>query len=983
MPLPPSLQKSIPPLGKFGIWLGIKALTNNLTNSPELTESLATAGVGLTNLDGACEVIKNLISDNLSDSFKEFLSNAFSKNHNLQHAFQKGIANALDELKTKFLAEHKHTLSGDEPQQIKLFFESLAYHLKNELTTDAQINEYVQDRPAFFDNLIKTVHTLPGSGERAALDTVLLPELSVSTASQLAEYLVAQFEPTAQRSINEEFKTDDKSRTAYFIHLLEYSAKLSHDNNDLLEKVSQSLDDIGRQQQQHTDLLRQVAQAQQPIYDKLQKLNTGFKAFVSEFDQFKDRINTRLEPSLRLNTNYNHLDESFSYQYGLRYTSFISRDEEMDQLWNFLNGQPDRRMLWWLVTGPGGMGKSRLALELCLQARCVNRYVGFVESDQLSTFDWSQWRPDKPTLLVIDYVAAQAESTQKMIGQLSRSAQNGLLTQPVRVLLLEREIQVDRENRDDWWKSFSGDRDVAESSYVSGKPQEILALPAFSDADRWRIIEEVHQKEKVPLTADQRETIQSLAEIDPKGRPLFAFLAGMALAKGEDIRKWDVYDLLNNLLQREEREIWAKHPNWPDVRCREGHKNLLMLTTLTRGLTVTQLKELFKKAPAWLPDQKPDVSLYQRLSDIRKRILPNNTEENAYEGLQPDLVGEYYVLKRIEQLLGDDFTGESDVQALLQLAWNLSPEQTWWSIGRTVTDFNRFPEAHKYLENSRPLPHAPLVDWLNWSNLQVNLTTSYSKQRKMVKAEECYRELKTLAQAHPTNEGIILRQAIGAMNLTIAYSTQEEIIKAENYYKDLQILAQTYPHNEDIVLAQASGVINLTAHYGTQGDMEKAKERHKDLQMLAQIYPYSREIKLRQAKCILNLIATYGRQGEMSRAEECYKNLQKLAQDYPHNEYIVIEQAKGVFNLITSYGQQGQIAQAQAQYEDLKTLAQKYSHNQDIVLRQAMAAANLTVTYDTQKDIEKYYKDLQTIAQIYPHNKDIVRLLAELCHIKG
>ena len=918
--LPPALQKSLPNLGKFGLWLGVSVVANHLTNSPELAEALATAGVGVANLDGACEVIKGLASGKLSDYYKEFRSSeGFGLNHHLQLALRDGMTNALDELKTTFLAEKP--VSEDEQRQIGLYFQSLGHHLGQEITSDGQIDEYARDRAAFFGNLLQTVHTGPTD------EAVLMPELSDQTAQRLVAFLVEKLEPVAYRYINEEFKTNDKAKTAYFIHLLESGARINQQNHELLRLLSHALNDVGERQQEHTDLLRHVAQAQQRIYDALRTLTFDFRAYVSDFGYFKKRIHTQLEPSLRINADYRNLDDSFSYQYVQRYTTFISRDAEIDQLWDFLNGQPDRRMLWWLATGPGGMGKSRLALEFCLQARCVNRYVGFVESDQLAGFDWSQWRPAAPTLLVVDYVAAYAEATRKMIAQLSRNAGNNLLTKPVRVLLLER------ETRDDWWNSFLNDRDVADSSYVAGNPRRVLALLPFTDADRWQIITELHRKQNKPLTARRDETLQHLAEIDPEGRPLFAFLAGMALAEGEDIRHWDVHDLLNNLLEREEDKVWKTHPKWADERCREGHKNLLVLTTLTRGLTVSQLKNLLHKGPDWLPDGKPNPGLYERLSDIRERKLPTGQTETVYEGLQPDIVGEYYGLKWISELLTDDFTGEETIVALLQTAWHLVPEATWGSLSRTVSDFGRFPDARvlDYLVQSRPPANAPETYWEYWGRLQVNLTNHYGTQSEMDKVEERYADLLALSQTYPNNEQIVLCQAEGAYNLTTLYGRQGEMEKAEERYADLKTLTKDHLKNEQVALHQAMGAYNLTNDYGRLGKMEKAEARYADLKTLTKEYLKNEQIVLCQEMGAVNLTTYYSRSGDMTQAEARYTDLLVLNQNYPHNEQIVLHQTMGAGSQLHFASETEKINRKTyflALLQTLETLLSKYEEHE-------------------------------------------------------
>lgn len=49
--------------------------------------------------------------------------------------------------------------------------------------------------------------------------------------------------------------------------------------------------------------------------------------------------------------------------YVSRSTTFSGRTEEMRLLQSFLEGT--QKFAWWIVTGPAGEGKSRLALELC------------------------------------------------------------------------------------------------------------------------------------------------------------------------------------------------------------------------------------------------------------------------------------------------------------------------------------------------------------------------------------------------------------------------------------------------------------------------------------------------------------------------------------------------------------------------------------------------------------------------------------------
>jgi hypothetical protein len=69
------------------------------------------------------------------------------------------------------------------------------------------------------------------------------------------------------------------------------------------------------------------------------------------------------QPGLRVLQEYDTNEQNNHYR--RRWVDMVGRDDAMDELTAFLN-RPEP-FGWWAVTGPGGMGKSRLALETCLR----------------------------------------------------------------------------------------------------------------------------------------------------------------------------------------------------------------------------------------------------------------------------------------------------------------------------------------------------------------------------------------------------------------------------------------------------------------------------------------------------------------------------------------------------------------------------------------------------------------------------------------
>lgn len=117
-----------------------------------------------------------------------------------------------------------------------------------------------------------------------------------------------------------------------------------------------------------------------------------------------------------------------------RLSEFTGRRTELEQLDRFTN--TDKTFCWWLVTGPGLSGKSRLLLEYCRSLE--NWHWGWLESD-LNEFDFSGWIPDQDTFIVVDYVLGREPKLQRLFQQIQSTSRSDHFIHKVRLILLERE----------------------------------------------------------------------------------------------------------------------------------------------------------------------------------------------------------------------------------------------------------------------------------------------------------------------------------------------------------------------------------------------------------------------------------------------------------------------------------------------------------------------------------------------------------------
>ena len=110
------------------------------------------------------------------------------------------------------------------------------------------------------------------------------------------------------------------------------------------------------------------------------------------------------------------LTEASRFIFGARALPFVGRDSELKSIDAFL-GDRGAQFSWMLLYGSGGVGKSRLAMEICLLAQ-EEWHAGFLDEYSREP-DWTLWRPMTPTLIVIDYASRDAERAKKILGSLA------------------------------------------------------------------------------------------------------------------------------------------------------------------------------------------------------------------------------------------------------------------------------------------------------------------------------------------------------------------------------------------------------------------------------------------------------------------------------------------------------------------------------------------------------------------------------------
>ena len=360
--------------------------------------------------------------------------------------------------------------------------------------------------------------------------------------------------------------------------------------------------------------------------------------------------------------------------FSARATKFIGREKEKAAIERFLSIK--QNFAWWLITGPAGAGKSRLALETCRDKMPYWR-AGFLSKTEQFR-DWPRFLPTRPTLVVMDYVASRANEVGSILLQLSRSSAH--LPFPVRVLLLERD-------RGTWWSEAVRDSSQSESAKISAHlfEDEIPKLKGLTPDQLTALARDICQSVGASWTqSTEREFKRRMHTLDVLGRPLFAMMATHFLGLGTLIIGVST-SLLDTVLNK---ELGRRRVLISDSKKLPAIENLILLATLVGSLRPLEGRFDFLKTTN-AKDLLPDVSLIDFKLYCDLVSAPSN--ETSLAGLQPDILGERLVLNKIADLHPLD----QSFKNLLFVAWTFQGVGLCDFIVRSASDFPDHPSLVK------------------------------------------------------------------------------------------------------------------------------------------------------------------------------------------------------------------------------------------------------------------------------------------------
>ncbi|HEX2091174.1 MAG TPA: hypothetical protein VHG28_02185 [Longimicrobiaceae bacterium] len=321
-----------------------------------------------------------------------------------------------------------------------------------------------------------------------------------------------------------------------FLKVLERTYDALPGTNRITAAIRSVIERFSREQMALGEFTRWLDEHRTTDPDDLrQYLTVELQAARESLERLEEIIDL-LQPQPHLDIPLERDTRDNRFLFAARKVEFVGRERHLAVLDEFLSS--GESFTWWLAAGPGGTGKSRLALEMCLRLGAGWR-IGFLRGHH--SFAWETWQPNQATALVVDYANEEAKRVGEMIGVLRGRADNGELRCRVRVLLLVRDAEGE-------WRQRFLEGQVNRPRIERARYAEPLMVDPLSDDDLWTVLRSfVSDGGRLP---EREETLRRLLEIDPLRRPLFASFAGDAINNGHDLRGWDQDALVRDILDQ-------------------------------------------------------------------------------------------------------------------------------------------------------------------------------------------------------------------------------------------------------------------------------------------------------------------------------------------------------------------------------------------------------------------------------------------------
>lgn len=686
------------------------------------------------------------------------------------------------------------------------------------------------------------------------------------------------------------------------------------------------------------------------------------------------------------------------------YFPFTGRKLELASLEAFCNSDED--ISWWAVTGPGGMGKSRLVYEFTNQRRKdgwqVERFEAHPSKDSIanSIEILDEWTPAVlRTIVVLDDVQGHMDLVKRWLNRVIRLPRS----EKLRILLLEREGED--LNSSPWLGTGSCDDIPDEWCY----DESFLYLKPMTDADLITIMDEYAAATGKKLNAEL--LLKTLERVDPElKRPMYAIAIADACCQGKDPTHWDRKQVLDTLLDR---ELGFHFNRFRGMTGKDATKTLrselkdLLARSCVQGILFlddakiehyAKLDIVIKSSGMDIPEFLEGLGVLHtvllnsiRLDQSGKPIgEPLGEEEKKAIALScPDLIKEHLVLNLAfeggkKELLFPQGWEEDPGQLsflnrlLADYSDRLKEQTDYWNTVFQAIPQNLFPAqiyghillgytayysdksvtiAVKRLAQLYDEMHQAPEIAVEYGNGLFNLTVS----EDLGVCTEAVEKLDKLYQSHSDIPDLAVQLAKGLVNLTVV----QDIENRTKIVMRLEKLYQSHPDISELVVQFAKGLVNLTV----KQDIEDCAKTVMQLEKLYQSHSDIPELAVRLAKGLVNLTVDQD-------AEECAKAVMRLDELYKTHS----DNSQVAARLIMGLGYLSNTQEFEYRLKNIARCEKIYKDHpmcEDVAAGFAGCLVDLALNQKSESEVSDTLARSKEILERYPGNRNI-----QLCHAK-
>ncbi len=693
------------------------------------------------------------------------------------------------------------------------------------------------------------------------------------------------------------------------------------------------------------------------------------------------------------------------FMYDADFISFVGRGEEQELLTDFL--QAPEKAAWWAVTGPGGMGKSRLLYEFTRKQKAEGWTTLWLKDREYTDLA-HRGLPVEPCIIVADDVQAHIQEMGSWLPAVLKTPRS----EKLRVILMEREGEglgsaewVERLRADDPY-----DDTVPDQCYDA----EFLTLEPMSDEELGEIMMDFAKTSGKPLSGKEHaeRLLQTLKNIDGElRRPIYAMAITDAWCANEDPTRWNKEQVLEQLVKRELKLSYEQLQKLSGGKGKEKLRaeleNLLAEACVHTVMPVEgiekerypKLHELAETLDMTLSELLRQIGVAHEIEVNAVRRVKGKTIERT-EDIEavlldcPDLIREYLVLRQVfdrgsrELLLPEDWEDRFDHmfflgRVLIDYPEKLTENGWFWETffeGKPKTRLFRRLYSDLLFGITVKVPEmteracARLEELYNSENDDVEIAIEYAKGLVNLSAkqniEECARTVEKLRLIHErfkANKEIAEEYGKGLFNILVEQSGEA---RAECLEK-LCILYKKFVDSEEIAEIYGEGLIRLSIEQTEEISAECTEklcilhERFVDNEKIAEMY----------GDCLFSL---YARDLEKSKelgkvSTERIKKLRLLQEKFTDNEEIA-----EVYGLSLLYLPGEETGKAFFEnMEKLRMLHEQFADNETLAEAYARGLVNLALEQSSEREILKSVEQSKGVFARYPQNTEIQRSYAK------